>query len=428
MGGDFLHVGVLLQVGAGDVERNVRGVDHAVQQRQEVRHDVLDVVGDEHLVAVEVNLVALQVHLLLQLREVQDARQVEGEVHVEVNLEQRLLEVHRVERPVEVEVILVLEIGRGLEPDGVGVVDNAGLLDGHALDVAFLVFGALRVVDVLGLGAEDDRDRHELAVLLENAGDASVLTEFGSILSEVEHDVGAVELVLRAAEGLEVVFGDGAHLEVRGAIAGPLHGHGVLALAPGVDVHAVGDHEGAVEAESEVTDDGFLGVRLVGVLLLELLHELRGSGEGDLVDVLVDLFFGHADAGIPDGQGLGVGVEQDVDLRAIGVALNLSDPNQGLALLGGVHGVGHELSQEDLVVAVEELFDDRKDVFRLYVDLALLHDESMSCRAKVKSRAGRCQSKKSDDLTGGHRIFRVRLSARQSFTKRWAAPLSSRTV
>ena len=116
-----------------------------------------------------------------------------------------------------------------------------------------------------------------------------------------------------------------------------------------------------------------------------------------------------------------------MDLSATGVALNLPDPNQGLALLGGVHGVGHELPQEDLVVAVEELLDDRKDVFRLYVDLALLHDESMSCRAKVKSRAGRCQSKKSDDLTGGHRIFRVRLSARQSFTKRWAAPLSSRT-
>ena len=59
VGGDFLDVGVLLQIGAGDVERNVRGVDHAVQQRQEVRHDVLDVVGDEHLVAVEVDLVAL---------------------------------------------------------------------------------------------------------------------------------------------------------------------------------------------------------------------------------------------------------------------------------------------------------------------------------------------------------------------------------
>ena len=201
--------------------------------------------------------------------------------------------------------------------------------------------------------------------------------ELLAVLTEVEYDVGAVELVFGAAEGLEVVLADGAHLEVGGTVAGPLHGRGVGALAPGVDVHPVGDHKGAVETEAEVADDGFLGVGLVGVLLLELLHELGGSGEGDLVDVLVDFLLAHADSGIADGQRLGLAVEDDVHLGAVGVAFDFTNPDKGLALLCSVHGVGDELPQENLVVAIQELLDDRKDVFRLYVDLALLHVESM---------------------------------------------------
>ena len=120
-----------------------------------------------------------------------------------------------------------------------------------------------------------------------------------------------------------------------------------------------------------------LASALVGVLLLELLHEFGGAGEGDLVDVLVDLLLAHADAGIADGQRLGLAVEDDVHLGAVGIAFDFANPDQGLALLSGVDGVGDELPQENLVVAVKELLDDRKDVFRLYVDLALLHVESM---------------------------------------------------
>ena len=124
-----------------------------------------------------------------------------------------------------------------------------------------------------------------------------------------------------------------------------------------------------------MTDDGFLGFGLVGVLLLELLHEFGGAREGDLVDVLVDLLLAHANAGIADGQGLRLAVQDDVHLCAVCIAFDFGDPDQGLALLSGIDSVGDELPQKNFVVAVQELLDDRKDVFRLYVDLALLHDK-----------------------------------------------------
>ncbi len=64
----------------------------------------------------------------------------------------------------------------------------------------------------------------------------------------------------------------------------------------GDDFHFLRHHEGGVEAEPEVTDDG------VAVILI-FVEEVVGRREGDLVDVLVQFFSGHADAMVRDGYG-----------------------------------------------------------------------------------------------------------------------------
>ena len=58
--GNLLDVVVGLQIAAADVQRDIRAVNHTVQQRQVFRHDVFDFVGHEYLVAIELNLVLLQ--------------------------------------------------------------------------------------------------------------------------------------------------------------------------------------------------------------------------------------------------------------------------------------------------------------------------------------------------------------------------------
>ena len=62
-----------------------------MQQRQELRHNALHLVGDEHLVAVQLNLVALQVDVRLDAGEVQNTCQVERIVDVQVNPEHGLV-------------------------------------------------------------------------------------------------------------------------------------------------------------------------------------------------------------------------------------------------------------------------------------------------------------------------------------------------
>ena len=77
-----------------------------MEKSQEVRNDVVHRVGNEHLVAVELDLVAGDLYIVLDLREVEDTGEVERVVHIKMNMEQRLFS-HRVERPVELLVVFV---------------------------------------------------------------------------------------------------------------------------------------------------------------------------------------------------------------------------------------------------------------------------------------------------------------------------------
>ena len=154
VGADFLHVGVALQITAADVQRNVGRIDDTMQQRQELGHDTLHLVGDEHLVAIELNLVALKFDVGMHAGEIQNARQVERIVHIQVNPEQRLV-LHGIKRAVEALVVFVLQAGRGLYPQWLDGVD-------------YIVLVCLNIFSILPLCllAKDNRYSHELAVFV----------------------------------------------------------------------------------------------------------------------------------------------------------------------------------------------------------------------------------------------------------------------
>ena len=156
MVGDLLDLGVALQVGAGYVQRDVGGVQYAVQQGEVLGDDALDLLGDEDLAGVELDLIALQLHLVLDLGEVEDPCEVEGVVYVEVDPEEGLLHRLWVELMVEGDVVLLGQFAGLLGPGGVDVVDLIVLVGVHV--------GAVLPLLLL---AEDDGDGEELAVLIE---------------------------------------------------------------------------------------------------------------------------------------------------------------------------------------------------------------------------------------------------------------------
>ena len=126
-----------------------------MQESQEVRDDVVDRIRHKHLVAVKLDLVPGYLHLVLDLREIEDTRQMERIVHIKMDVEQRLV-LHRIERTVELHVVLFLQVGRLLRPERFSLVDDIVL-------VGIDIFAVLPLL----LLAEDDRHRHELAVFVQ---------------------------------------------------------------------------------------------------------------------------------------------------------------------------------------------------------------------------------------------------------------------
>ena len=113
---------------------------------QKVRDNVLDVIRDKHLVRVQVNFVLAQFHLFFELRKVENACQIEREVHVEVNVKQWILEIHRVQILVKLLVILILQFRRLSAPQGLGLVDDIRNLRFDFLDGIIFVLFARRVI------------------------------------------------------------------------------------------------------------------------------------------------------------------------------------------------------------------------------------------------------------------------------------------
>ena len=98
-----------MEVGTRHIQWDIGRVDDTVQQRHEFRDNAFQFVGDIDLVAIELHAVLLQVELVLHLRKIQNAGEVEGIIHIEVDLEHRIFKVHRIKFVVELLVVLIGE-------------------------------------------------------------------------------------------------------------------------------------------------------------------------------------------------------------------------------------------------------------------------------------------------------------------------------
>ncbi len=158
-----------------------------MQQHQELRHDVLYLVGDEYLAGVELDLIPLHLKVRLELREVKYAGEVEGIVHIQVYPEQRVF-AHRVQFPVEGQVILILQVRRLLCPDGRGSVDDVVHLHVLPLLLAFLI---LAIFLMLRAGAELDGHRQKLRILVQDALNAVLFQKLLAVGIDVQDYVRA---------------------------------------------------------------------------------------------------------------------------------------------------------------------------------------------------------------------------------------------
>ena len=338
---DQADVTAFLQDLARDVERQVAGVDHTAHEAQVGRDQLLGVVHDEDAPHVQAHSVAL-----LAIPQVEGG--MPGDVeqlgvlgttfHPVVGVGQRPLEVMG-DVTIELVVFLLGDLVARALPQGLGLVDDlplAGVDHLLLLGIPLLGLHAYRQRDVVGIAA------HQLAQLVRLQQRVVFMALFGVgiVVTQVQRDGGAA---LGAGDGLDGEL----------AVAGGHPADGlVLGCAGTAAFHRdlLGHDERGIEAHAELADE----VRVAGTVASQLAEELARAGAGDGAQVLHGLVTVHADAVVThaDGARLAVGLDPDAQIAVATIELVVV---QGLEaqLVAGVGGVGDQLAQEDVTVAVE---------------------------------------------------------------------------
>ena len=153
----------------------------------------------------------------------------------------------------------------------------------------------------------------------------------------------------------------------RTAVAAPLHSLRTFLPALGDNLHLLRYHEAGVEAQTKMSDD------VVGIVLV-LLKEVRHTREGNLIDILVNLLLSHADTVVANGDGTLVGIQAHADGQVAQLVFVVALFLEGLQLLRSIDGIRHHLTQENLLVAIEKLFDDGENVLGCNPNVTFLHN------------------------------------------------------
>ena len=175
------------------------------------------------------------------------------------------------------------------------------------------------------------------------------------------HDnVGADALLLAGGDGVAV-----------SAAALPLDAH-VLAVLAGDDGDLVRDHEGRIEADTELADNG--EILALGLILVHLALELERAALRDDAEVILAFLHRHADAVVAHGQGARLLIGDDVDLiiRAAHADVRVRQ-GQIAQLVYRVGRVGDDLTQEDLTVGVYGIDHQIEQALGFRLELFLTH-------------------------------------------------------
>ncbi|KAI9155186.1 putative sterol O-acyltransferase 2 [Paramyrothecium foliicola] len=399
---DDLHDLVLLESLTRQVEGKILRVDNTLDEAEPLRDEVGGVIGDEDAADVELDVVLG----LLGLEQVEGSTlgdEKDG-TELKLTLDGEVLDSQVVlpvvgQGLVEGSILLLLDVLGVAGPDGLLLVEllllDLGLLDGLGLLLLLLVL--ILVIDLLDarllvvtlllldllsllvgdlllgllLDVEVDGVGDELGVLLDDLLDLALVQVLGLLILEVEDDGST------AAKGLTVGVGD----DVEGTTGAGLPDVLLVIVVLGDDADLVSDEVGRVETDTELADHGNISTSS------QSLHELLGTGAGNCTQVVdkvleivsivsvlgVTYSLGHTNTGITDGKGLGLLVGDDVDAEVL-ARVKLAGVGQSLVadLVEGIGGVGHQLTEEDLLVRVDGVDDEGEKLRDLSLELESL--------------------------------------------------------
>ena len=153
--GNLFHKAVVLQRASGNVQRQVWTVDHTFEQHQKLRNHFLDIIGNKHLIVVQLDRSLNGIVLCINLRKIQNTFQIKGIIHIQMNPEQRLFVIVKY-LTIKSPVLLLRAVVGMFQPQRTGIAyRNGAFVD---LDFIFSrrylydLFLAVLILLLLGLG------------------------------------------------------------------------------------------------------------------------------------------------------------------------------------------------------------------------------------------------------------------------------------
>ena len=143
------------------------------------------------------------------------------------------------------------------------------------------------------------------------------------------------------------------------AITFPVNRLRAFSVGKRVNMHFVCHHESRVESQAEMPDN------LVCItLVLIFLNKICSTGERNLINILLHFVRSHSQTIVRKGQGLLLRIHHHIYPGLIPFRQRIFPHHiQLLQLCHSIAAVGNQLPVKDIVVGVQPLFDNRKNVF-----------------------------------------------------------------
>ena len=285
-------------------------------------HNVFYVVGHIHLVAEKLNFISLNIYVIFNFREIKNTGQVERIIHIEVNMEKRLV-AHGEKFVIELIVIFVLQIGWFAYPCRIYIVDN----------VVFIRFYLFAVFPFFLL-SECNFNWQEFTVFCQQFLNFAFFEVIQVVIVDVHYNIcTAIGL-----DGLfECIFGV--------AVAGPVLACSSFAERLGENFHFFGNHKRGIEAKSEMSDN-------VLSIIFVFFQKFLSTRKCNLIDVFVNFFGSHPNAAIRYGQFFLLWINAYPDGQISKFAFELAHGCQCFKFLGSIHSVRNDFTQKNLVIGI----------------------------------------------------------------------------
>ena len=149
-------------------------------------------------------------------------------------------------------------------------------------------------------------------------------------------------------------------------VASPLHRLSTFLITACNDIYTLTHHECRVETKTEVTDNCIC-------IILIAFKEVSSTREGNLIDILFNLFGRHTNTAVADGKRLCLGINLHLHGQVAQFTAYFATRTECLQLLRRINGICHYFTKEYFVIAVQKLLDDGEDVLRSYSNLSFFH-------------------------------------------------------